>query len=105
MLRESPFSRVYCIIDGLDVYKHGMDELLGQLAIIFNPENEHDSILKLFCTSRPHPTVFSKRQLLPSRIFRPEDKDMDIAIQSRIDLLEDKFTGGMKTFLMDGLQK
>lgn len=40
MLREGTYARVYCVIDGLDVYREGMKEFITRLAEFFNLRTE-----------------------------------------------------------------
>src|SRR5947207_15409951 len=48
------FRTIYCVVDGLDVYKTGMKQLVENLAKLFHENSENRaSYLKLFCTSRP----------------------------------------------------
>lgn len=103
MLQDNLYERVYCVIDGLDVYKDGMDELIVQLTKIFSPSSRQSTKLKLFCTSRPNKFILDQWGQSPSRILRCDPDDLDIFIRSRISSLESEFDESMRTFLMDSL--
>lgn len=105
MLQDGLHDRIYCVIDGLDVYKVEMDELVVQLTRIFNHDNEEGPTLKLFCTSRPDKAILNKRGRLPSRILRCNADDLDIFIRTRVSSLDSEFTEDMRAVLMDSLRK
>ncbi|KAI0164334.1 hypothetical protein GGR52DRAFT_585622 [Hypoxylon sp. FL1284] len=54
MLHSGPWTRVYCVIDGLDVYHEGMDDLITGLKTAFSiPSERNGAATNLLCTSRP----------------------------------------------------
>jgi hypothetical protein len=54
MMQKHSLSRLYCIIDGLDMYCECMVELVQKLLSLFaTSESKAPRSLKLLCTSRP----------------------------------------------------
>ncbi|QVM13334.1 hypothetical protein D8B26_007942 [Coccidioides posadasii str. Silveira] len=98
LLRENAYASVYCVIDGLDVYKDEMDELITKLIEDFNPEStaETSVVLKLFCTSRPERHILDLWKRATHRILRCHPHDLNLFINSRLEGLEEKFNDDMK---------
>ncbi len=105
MLQDAQYERVYCVIDGLDVYKVRMDDLIFQLTSVFKPNDQKGPVLKLFCTSRPDKAVLNKWGQLPRKILCCNTEDLDIFIQSRVSSLGIEFTKQMRDVLEGSLRK
>ncbi|ORY62117.1 uncharacterized protein BCR38DRAFT_347066 [Pseudomassariella vexata] len=98
MLRGDTYDRVYCVIDGLDVYQEGgMHDLIEGLTKIFNIANKDDTtVLKLLCTSRPNSSILRAWGHMPQKILRCNTDDLELFIRSRVSSLGSNFTDGMK---------
>lgn len=83
-LREGPFEKVYCVVDGLDVYGDRMENLHVRLKTLFNPEHpEGEPLLKLFCTSRDQENIDSAFKGSLIRRCLPDDEDLSVFIMER----------------------
>jgi hypothetical protein len=97
MLQGHTSSRVYCIIDGLDVYREGMDGLISKLSEVFSRRIEAESpVLKLLCTSRPEGPILDLWGPSIHRILRCNPRNLNIFINSRVRSLGKRFTDDMK---------
>lgn len=106
MLTDRVFERVYCVIDGLDVYQIRMKDLTAALTKAFEHNNVVTSIVrKLFCTSRPTQEILTEWKSLPSRLLRSTSGDYQIFIQSRANSLPEQFTKEMRDILVDRLKQ
>ena len=79
LVKHSPYSWIYCAIDGLDVYTVGMNDLANRLQKLKDPEYR----FKLFCTSRPDGPI----QSFPPGTkwaFRPPTSDLERFIKDRL---------------------
>ncbi|KAM7210732.1 hypothetical protein V8F06_013894, partial [Rhypophila decipiens] len=104
MLGCDPLMRVYCVIDGLDVYKEGMQDLINGLSNIFNIGNgAHYSPFKLLCTTRPHPDTQHTWGGARSKNLRCNPKDIEIFLHSRTDSLGPTFKQ-FSELILDELQ-
>ena len=109
MLRDGMYTQVFCVIDGLDVYQEGMNELITKLTENFSPRSEAKSpVLKLLCTTRPQTTILKPMLNLskPSkqRILRCNRGDLDIFIDSRVRSLGTTFTASMRQSIEEQLR-
>ncbi len=102
MANASSYERLYCVIDGLDVYQHGMHDIITRLNITFNISNAKVSVRKLFCTSRPDKDVLDAwRQ--PRKRLHYNSKVIGAFISSRVDSLNNRFNQEMKDLIKDNL--
>ncbi|KAL8939772.1 MAG: hypothetical protein Q9211_002590 [Gyalolechia sp. 1 TL-2023] len=100
MLQGGMYTRVYCVIDGLDVYEEGMSELITKTAEIFNVGTEaKSSVLKLLYTTRPKSDILDSLTTSKHRILRCSPDDLETFIDSRVSGLGEKFTPGMKRMI------
>ncbi|KAL6851351.1 hypothetical protein ACO1O0_008479 [Amphichorda felina] len=79
LVKHSPYSWIYCAIDGLDVYTVGIDDLANRFQKLKDPEYR----FKLFCTSRPDGPI----QSFPPGTkwaFRPPTSDLKRFIKDRL---------------------
>jgi hypothetical protein len=96
MLRDDTYAQIYCVIDGLDVYEEGMGELISKL-IEFRPTtNKEQSILKLFCTSRPQENILDLWESSVRRVLRCNTGDLEVFIVNRIEALGKHFNENMR---------
>jgi ankyrin repeat protein len=96
MLQDEAYGRINCIIDGLDVYHDGMDELIDKLSVeILRPQAVKSSILKFFYTSRPGAHL-SKWPFKHQVFLRCNPQDLDCFIISRTLNLGQSFTEEMR---------
>ncbi|CCD50983.1 hypothetical protein BofuT4_P022510.1 [Botrytis cinerea T4] len=93
------YNRIYCIIDGLDVYGTEMKSLLEYL-------NEHlktirigEPFLKLLCTSRPEEFVVDIA-FSPSKTLCASEEDLTTFIKSELRSFRTKFTDDMKGYIL-----
>ncbi|KAL9023952.1 MAG: hypothetical protein Q9196_006863, partial [Gyalolechia fulgens] len=106
MLHGGVYTRVYCVIDGLDVYKEGMSELITKTAEIFNLGTEAKSpVLKLLYTTRPENPILESLTTSKHRILRCSPDDLNTFIDSRVSGLGGKFTPGMKRMISRQLRE
>ncbi|KAL8766255.1 MAG: hypothetical protein Q9194_006317, partial [Teloschistes cf. exilis] len=102
MLRQGIYARIYCIIDGLDVYRKGMDELITKSDEIFNLGLEAKRpVLKLLCTTRPQKSILDLMKTSKQTILRCSLHDLNIFIESRVENL--RVTADMKQIIKDQL--
>ena len=75
------FTTIYCIIDGLDVYKTGITDLLTHLKTRMTQQQPAQaSVLKLFCTTRPSEHL--ELDFFPRRkVLRARESDLDLFIK------------------------
>ncbi|KAH6653092.1 hypothetical protein BKA67DRAFT_536788 [Truncatella angustata] len=99
MLEINSYDQVYCVIDGLDVYDDGMDELIVALSRIFISPGAKAPLTKLICTSRPGGLVHDAWGQSQCRILRCNAKDLKLFIESRVTSLGPQFTDDMKASL------
>ena len=62
LVNMSPYKFVYYVINGLDVYKTGMHELIKCLKNMYEVRQrmaKSRSGLKIFCTSRPEQSILN----------------------------------------------
>ena len=106
MLHGDTYAQFYCIIDGLDVYQEGMNELIVKLAEIFRPGTEAKApVLKLLCTTRPERPILELLKTSKHRILRCNSDDLDIFIESRVKALGERFTSNMRQFVREQLRR
>ena len=106
MLRDGTYARVFCVIDGLDVYQEGMNELSTKLNEIFSPRTEAKTpVLKLLCTTRPSTLMLDLPEPPKHRILCCYQGDLDIFIDSRVRSLGETFTDSMRQEIKEQLQK
>ena len=104
MLHGETYVRVYCVIDGLDVYQEGMNELIFKIAEIFSLGNGAKSpVLKLLCTTRPQTPISELLKTSKHTILHCNPEDLDIFIDSRVKNLDERFTSNMRQFVRDQL--
>lgn len=104
MLRDGTYTQVFCVIDGLDVYQEGMNELITKLTENFCPRPEAKSpVLKLLCTTRPPTPMFNLSEPSNQRILRCNRGDLDIFIDSRVRSLGTTFTASMRQSIKEQL--
>ncbi|KFY69494.1 hypothetical protein V496_00200 [Pseudogymnoascus sp. VKM F-4515 (FW-2607)] len=90
------YTRIYCVIDGLDVYPHEMDSLLGYFNRGFTSQHQEKApLFKLFCTSRPEGFAISCG-LSPRRVLRASTDDLAIFVDSRLESFPTRFTMAIK---------
>ncbi|KAH8197651.1 hypothetical protein TruAng_008195 [Truncatella angustata] len=99
MLEINSYDQVYCVIDGLDVYDDGMDELIVALSRIFISPGAKAPLTKLICTSRPGGLAHDAWGQSQCRILRCNAKDLKLFIESRVTSLGPQFTDDMKASL------
>jgi hypothetical protein len=107
MLQDDAYARIFCVIDGLDVYQEGMDDLITGLVRVFGSRKDAERpILKLLCTSRDVKAVSNSWRGSPRRILRCNGHDIDTFIRSRVESLKDKpeFTPKMKEMITTELR-
>ena len=93
------------MIDGLDVYAIGMEELVSFLRRLYESrKNFAGSNLKIFCTSRPEQPILDIWSGLPKAILRPDPKDLIAFIHSSVESLPDRFDNRMRRQLSVSLQ-
>jgi ankyrin repeat protein len=96
MLQDEAYGRINCIIDGLDVYQDGMDELIDKLfATVPRLRARKGPVLKFFCTSRSG-THLNKWPFKYQVVLRCNPKDLDCFINSQISDLGQGFTVEMR---------
>lgn len=97
MLQDSTYTRIYCVIDGLDVYQEGMTELIIQLIENFNLGiRAKGPVLKLLCTTRPQTSIMDLWKPSTCKILRCSQHDLGIFIESRIRSLRKSFKDDMR---------
>lgn len=94
MLQDEAYGRINCIIDGLDVYQDGMDELIDKLSAGIL-QARRSPILKFFYTSRPGKHL-SQWPFKNHVFLRCNPYDLDCFITSRISNLGQSFTEDMR---------
>lgn len=80
LVKRAPYDWIYCIIDGLDVYKTGMEDLLTRLKAF---TSDAGCRLKLLCTSRPTGPV-KTISLSPRRSLRTPRKDLEKFVDEQL---------------------
>ena len=97
------YNRIYCVIDGLDVYLHEMDSLLGYFNGVFSSQNQEKlPFFKLFCTSRPEGFVISSG-LSPRRVLRASTDDLTTFVNNRLESFPKRFTDATKEYIRTAL--
>jgi hypothetical protein len=105
MVDKSPVPRIYCVIDGLDVYETGMIDLVQKLGSFFSvTTSKGQPGIKLLCTSRPDREILLAWAGQPERQLRTHAQDLRIFVQSRIEELED-FRPEMRAAARSALEK
>ncbi|KAI4154500.1 MAG: hypothetical protein LQ340_001657 [Diploschistes diacapsis] len=105
MLQNDTYARVFCIIDGLDVYQE-MGELITKLNKAFSPRTEAKSrVLKLFCTTRPSKPILELLKPSKPKILRCNEDDLAIFIESRVSSLEETFGAEIIQSIKDQLNE
>jgi DNA-binding transcriptional ArsR family regulator len=90
MMQRNPFSHVYCVIDGLDVYGESMVQLVQKLLSLFGiSESGAPRLRKLLCTSRPDSRIMGAWEGHFDRQLRPNESDLRAYIESRCSSLKD----------------
>ena len=85
MMQKNSFSRVYCIVDGLDVYGKCMVELAQKLLSLFGSfESKAPVSRKLLCTSRPNSDIMDAWEGHPERQLRPNLSDVRTYVERRV---------------------
>lgn len=85
MMDKHPFPRVYCVIDGLDVYGDCMIGLMQKLLSLFGTSELGTlKTMKLLCTSRPERSVMETWEGYSTRQLRPNENDLRTYIATRI---------------------
>ncbi|KFY96739.1 hypothetical protein V498_02511 [Pseudogymnoascus sp. VKM F-4517 (FW-2822)] len=93
------YSRIYCVIDGLDVYPHEMDILIGYFNRGFGSQGQGKApFFKLFCTSRPEGFAINCG-LSPRRVLRASTDDLAIFVDSRLESFPTRFTAAIKEYI------
>src|SRR6266480_1096583 len=106
LLSHGTFRTVYCVIDGLDVYKTGMKQLVENLAKLFDTNSENRiSYLKLFCTSRPTSDLSPMLEKLPCRILRSHREDLEIFLQSHVESMSSDVSQDIKDVIITERQE
>ena len=106
LILASTYERVYCVIDGLDVYLNGMENLVSLLKKLYESCKQAKGLcLKLFCTSRPEQSILDLWDPHPKVILRPDRKDLTAFIQSSVQSLPDRFDNRMRLQLLISLQE
>jgi hypothetical protein len=106
MLGVHAYPQVYCVIDGLDVYQDGMNDLIVNLTRIFGSVAEADGhILKLFCTGRPNQTILDAWGSSPRRILRCNEDDLDVFIPKKVASLKEGYNRDMKDMMVEKLRQ
>ncbi|KAK2591873.1 hypothetical protein QQS21_010424 [Conoideocrella luteorostrata] len=95
------YSIVYCVIDGLDVYETGINDLLYQLKALMDKKFCR---LRLFCTSRP--SVKEREcSLQPQKSLRTPEKDLQLFIQARLGEFSEEFNADMKNTIQEAVME
>jgi hypothetical protein len=90
MVEKSVTPRVYCVIDGLDVYEAGMVNLVQKLVSLFSIKTSGGQPQrKLLCTSRPNREIKDAWAGRPERQLRAHAQDLGTFVESRIGELKD----------------
>ena len=106
MLHGESYAMVYCVIDGLDVYQEGMNELIIKTAEIFSLGTGAKSpVLKLLCTTRPQRSILELFKTSEHTILRCNSDDVGIFIESRVKALDERFTNNVKQIVKDQLRQ
>jgi len=88
-VNDGLYTRIYCVIDGLDVYEKDMNHFLYQLKKSMTEARP----LKFFCTSRPTSLVdvFSKpeSETVWKRNLRPSTEDLERFVDQELTKLPD----------------
>ncbi|TEY64683.1 hypothetical protein BOTCAL_0144g00190 [Botryotinia calthae] len=95
LITSNIYPRIYCIIDGLDVYVTDMVSLVKYLSNHLYNIKSGESVLKLFCTSRPVKLAMESG-LSPCRTLRASKNDLSLFIDSELSSFEDTFTNDMR---------
>ncbi|KFZ23512.1 hypothetical protein V502_02005 [Pseudogymnoascus sp. VKM F-4520 (FW-2644)] len=98
------YTRIYCVIDGLDVYMNEMDSLLGYFNGVFSSQTQEKSpFFKLFCTSRPEGFVINSG-LSPRRVLRASTDDLTTFVNNRLESFpKKKFSDARKEYIRTAL--
>lgn len=107
MITKNPYDRVYCIIDGLDVYSTDIEDLLQYLDKHFALEERNINrkpLFQLFCTSRPERVTSIK--FSHKKILRASTNDLTLFINFELSLFEeeDGFRDDMKKIITKAAQ-
>ncbi|EDN97566.1 hypothetical protein SS1G_12418 [Sclerotinia sclerotiorum 1980 UF-70] len=107
MITKNPYDRVYCIIDGLDVYSTDIEDLLQYLDKHFALEERNINrkpLFQLFCTSRPEWVTSIK--FSHKKILRASTDDLTLFINFELSLFEeeDGFRDDMKKIITKAAQ-
>ncbi|KAI4166568.1 MAG: hypothetical protein LQ343_007949, partial [Gyalolechia ehrenbergii] len=108
MLHGGTYARVYCVIDGLDVYQEGINELITKTAEIFSLGTEAKSpVLKLLCTTRPESSILESLRTSKHyhRILRCSSYDLEAFIDSQVKCLGEKFKPRIKDIISRQLRE
>ena len=97
MLQDNTYTRIYCVIDGLDVYQEGMTELIIQLIENFNLGiRAKGLVLKLLYTTRSQRSIMDLWEPSTCKILRCSQHDLEIFIESWIRSLRKRFKNDMR---------
>ena len=106
LLITSHHRRIYCVVDGLDVYTNGMHDLIDFLKSVFGSIGQRiRPVLKLFCTSRPDKVILDHWGDLWRVVLRPDAEDLRIFIRSCANSLpSSRFDTTMKQLISSSLE-
>ncbi|KAM0168180.1 hypothetical protein ACHAPF_011256 [Botrytis cinerea] len=93
------YNRIYCIIDGLDVYGTEMKSLLEYFNERLKKIRIGEPFLKLLCTSRPEEFVMDIA-FSPSKTLCASEEDLTTFIKSELRSFRTKFTDDMKEYIL-----
>ncbi|KAI0163841.1 hypothetical protein GGR57DRAFT_497931 [Xylariaceae sp. FL1272] len=96
MLQTKSYDRVYCVIDGLDVYRgkdrDGMDLLISGLCTVFSSTPASGKpVAKLMCTSRPEHFEDSTWRTWQKKRLLCDTHDLRLFIASKVGSLGSQF--------------
>lgn len=107
MLQHGSFSRVYCVIDGLDVYQDpAIPEIVTGIRDILDGSNNRPSmktILNLLCTTRPYTHIINSWNPAPTRKLRCNRDDILKFIERRVASLDESFPSHLKSVISEEL--
>ncbi|KAI1825244.1 hypothetical protein F4861DRAFT_538149 [Xylaria intraflava] len=94
MVKEHTYSKIYCVIDGLDVYQTGMDELMTRLNGLFGKSaKSRDPVFKLLGTTRPSSAVLDSWDNASQKTLLCNPEDIKVFVKSQIRSLPARFAG------------
>ncbi|KAM0308543.1 hypothetical protein ACHAO8_009909 [Botrytis cinerea] len=99
LITTDTYTRIYCIIDGLDVYGSEMKDLLEYFNEHLKTIRIEQPLLKLLFTSRPEDFVMDIG-FSPSKTLCASEKDLTTFIESELRLFNSSFNDNMKSLIM-----